>query len=86
MAELFDWQPTTDDPHQSMNKAECKVCGLFTVRDSISAAAADIYNHVVRCHPAVYEEVVGHPPIPEQVQATTYGLLEGLVPIECLEI
>jgi hypothetical protein len=88
MAEEFSWDAEGygADPHTCMPKAECRVCGLMSVRDSLTAACADIYNHVVREHPDVYTRVVGHPPIPQQVQETTYGLLEGLVAVTSLEI
>jgi hypothetical protein len=88
MAKEFIWEDEGYgfDPHKSMPKVECRVCGLMSVRDSMAAAAADIYNHVVREHPEVYTAVVGHPPIPQQVQETTYGLLEGMLAVTSLEI
>lgn len=56
---------------------ECSVCDLMGCADTETGAKVQVYQHVARAHPILYESITGEYPSEERIQDQTYLILEG---------
>lgn len=65
------------------NRITCVCCGLLVLSDSTTTVQVAALNHVIRAHPAEYQDRMGYDPDEEQevTEHLLYGIMEGFMTV-----